>query len=861
MADGIRVKDLPQYQGDVNTPNVSIPIDGAALTQGNQITGEQLLKPAMDEIAQLGREFLSDRSFSSIPNIDIGYSPGYVNNNYIGYGASNIADCAWVLLFDGSTRIALSGAVTGRVSFFSTLSPDLNSLISYEYSAIPTIPIGARLSIISLPKESNPDGYLNLRVIQGGAGVTKVSLRNFLTDRSFSTIPNIDANWYLNIPSGGGEKRYEENYDLDTAWIQILDDSRTLRIAGATIVRTNFFKNMMPTNDNYISNNTSLDPPIPEGAKMALITLRKSDNPDGYLNLRVMQDGAGATIKRVKEISLTNDFTITGYYLSKDTCLPVQNNNYKITPFKKLNWDQNITLTANDSTASAKICFYDKNRMPISSLYGGGIRAFKDYIIDKSLYPDRAYYYRCSALVSVNDAYVFNANITELDNKVEFLSQNMDRLISKMYIQEVIGKNLINKNDLLLGWAYSASSGFVEKSDGIMGNKLYLSPGKYTLQGVRPFAILTARIVWFNDKDEVVRGDAIALDVDTLTGSYEVTCGTNFLYVTYARLLLQFEKAYPFNPDIAQFELSPIATQFEHAKVKLMNNPNCERARKFCFLTGASNAAPGNGWFENACRYLGYKGRNEAISGESVMRAATRAWRGELYTTEELEDIDVFITSHTHNYDVSYSNPLSTILCETVEEYELKGYDQNNQPLTVPLDTSNPNHRIVPYGGGGAQGPVVPNPVFDERYAAGYDYLLKKYILDCYNLRLNPDSKYYETKGGKPCIIVLCTYWHDAYTRFNSAIFELAKKHGAIICDIAGNVGFSYRQTNPADNNSRRISAEYCNNSAYGSGNDTEDIPINGVMYTGMGWHATRDVNSPLMILRGNILADIFRKF
>jgi phospholipase/lecithinase/hemolysin len=80
------------------------------------------------------------------------------------------------------------------------------------------------------------------------------------------------------------------------------------------------------------------------------------------------------------------------------------------------------------------------------------------------------------------------------------------------------------------------------------------------------------------------------------------------------------------------------------------------------------------------------------------------------------------------------------------------------------------------------------------------------------------------------------------------------------VCDFANNIGFSYNQTNSMDPNSIRQSALYCNNSAFGSGNDVEDIPIDGTMYTRMAWHATRDVNSYLQQKRGNILADVLKK-
>lgn len=223
------------------------------------------------------------------------------------------------------------------------------------------------------------------------------------------------------------------------------------------------------------------------------------------------------------------------------------------------------------------------------------------------------------------------------------------------------------------------------------------------------------------------------------------------------------------------------------------------------------------------------------------------------------ENTDYILIKRLASFKQTKLRSKTTILCNTVEEYESKGYDENNNLLTVPLDKENPNHRIVPYGGGGASGPATPNPIFDERYSAGYDYLLKKYAEDCYNLRLNPDSKWYGTKSGKPCIIVCTTQWHDGYVRFNESVKKMAKKHGAIVSDIANNIGFSYLQTNPNDENSIRWSALHCNNANFGGSNDTENIYIDGVLYSNMGWHPTRDFDCYIQQKRGNILAETLK--
>lgn len=85
------------------------------------------------------------------------------------------------------------------------------------------------------------------------------------------------------------------------------------------------------------------------------------------------------------------------------------------------------------------------------------------------------------------------------------------------------------------------------------------------------------------------------------------------------------------------------------------------------------------------------------------------------------------------------------------------------------------------------------------------------------------------------------------------------ERHGAIIADIAGNIGFSYLQTDPTNPDSVRWSAIHCNNSAIGPGNDTETIPIHGVMYENMGWHPTRQWDCYIQMKRAKILAETMR--
>lgn len=940
----------------------------------------------------LKRLFLVDKSIIGIPNIDYDHLYNIPTGGAPGsYIDSNTFDTGWAIVPIDSGYMSVSGANITRVLFFSDINPVAANLINTfttNFQLIP-IPATAKLALITLNKANNPEGYKNLRVSQPGAAATRsdVSLlkQRLYKNRSFSGKVDIDANMLVNIISGN--VNYIPNTEFDVAFVDIFDKSKYLEITGATIVRVSFFSDYEINTANYISNTTNYITTIPSNAVMATITLRKTDNTDGYNNLRVNQNGAAPSSLRLLQ-NTGELFTEKSLYFNRSGNPRTTTAYLTTTGFLPITGKDDIVVKGANNASVPAITFWDAHYKFIAPIAQTEQAKNRVYTVAAADIPAGAKYIRCTRNEDedATDSYVVGVNIAAL--------LSMRENIIPEFKQVITGKNLINPANLLRGITYSSSSGLITNADGILSNKLRLSPGTYTIKGVAPYSAVqtTVRILRFNDKNEMVYADAITLDANK-EGHYTVNAGTSGVggngYIDYWRIVLQFNTAVLFDPTVAQFEKNSVATEFEPCQTKLIENPAYNLTPRMAFMTGASSSMPGNGYFETACELLGFKHRNEAISGDSVMMHATRAWRGliyeadgrmsnnydnagnfvGLYTFEELENIDIFVTSHIHNYDVAFDGkvfervettfgyysstgtfrpsgswaldkynlspndtklivntvtidsetphalffdrnnnfissdiilspkPTTTtpiidreidvpanaayvlikryyfpgsittvrgvgygILQKTVAEYEAKGYDVSNNPLTVPMDKTDLTQRIVPYGSnGGTPGAQVPNNLYDERYAAGYDYLLKKYALDCYNLRLNPDSKYYGTKSGKPVVIVCTTQWHDGYVRFNDSVKIMAKRHGAIVCNVADNVGFSYLQTDPTNDDSIRWGALHCNNAAYGSGNDTETIPIHGVMYTGMGWHPTRQWDCYIQMKRAQILAETMR--
>lgn len=172
-------------------------------------------------------------------------------------------------------------------------------------------------------------------------------------------------------------------------------------------------------------------------------------------------------------------------------------------------------------------------------------------------------------------------------------------------------------------------------------------------------------------------------------------------------------------------------------------------------LTGASFASPNNGWFEVGCRLAGATPINRAIGGEAIADAANRMIAGTLYSPEELETVDALVIMQVHDMDV--------------------------------FDESQLQHRYTDYS----------TPFDRSNYAAAFDYVIKRYLTECYNLKFDKKSRYYNSPAGKPAVVVLCTHWHDGRVVYNSSIRKLAEKWGFPLVEFDRFIGFSKNTPHP----------------------------------------------------------------
>lgn len=220
-------------------------------------------------------------------------------------------------------------------------------------------------------------------------------------------------------------------------------------------------------------------------------------------------------------------------------------------------------------------------------------------------------------------------------------------------------------------------------------------------------------------------------------------------------------------------------------------------------LTGASFASSHNSWFEMGCECLDALPLNRAVGGESIANTANNMINGSLYSLEELDNMDAFVIMHVHDRDVADSTQL------------------------LPQYTD------------------YPTPFDRSNYAATYDYVIKRYISECYQLKDNSQSKYYGTKTGKPALIILCTNWHDAREKYNSSIRKLAEKWGLPLVEFDKYIGFSKESLHPVTGKQQSL--------LYAQDAQT----IDGVEY---GWHPQRGKDKYVQQRMAAIFVDLMRK-
>lgn len=672
------------------------------------------------------------------------------------------------------------------------------------------------------------------------------------SSQAFYGEPGIDPNHFVDFTSSIQFNGYKEDSLWDCAWIHIFKGSKFIAITGAISSTISYYNSTTPTAGSYLGIGTT----IPSGAKLCLINFTKKNNPNGYGNLVVSQEGMASTKGEFTELSNTVD-TVSDNLKATSALAVEMAADFGATPIgvnaldtinvlRNWGFDSGQWVNLEGLVSSGRL-FLKNNQYytaqnikaypSINSMYIAAFDANDNYLgrttipLQSDLSATFIYnklqgaFYERIVLTGVQGPTDYSdMQLEEGFNKspiepfkgytfkniedADFISQVKDQ-----YLQYPTGKNYINQSNLLYG--YSLDGGvIVPTARGIFSNKLFLKDGTtYTASGIPIYAanIKNMYIAYFDKENNFLKRTQHAMQVAEGATSGQVTFVFNNSdgAAFYVRILLQSSNsASVFDPNIAQLELGSSATTFENYQSTIYKMPQAEvnnaLENRNILLTGASFAFPENEWFGYVQRDLGITGYNKAVSGETMTETAQKMHDGTLYTQQEFEDFDVFLIFHSHNQVVTDT----TNIKENYEDYVF--------PLT---DRS-----------------------------AQWDYVLKKYSAECYAARLNPNSRWYGTKEGKPCMVVVCTHWHDARTNFNNSIRVLQAKWGFTLCEFDTRIGFSKNQVHPVTG--EQVSILHCDNE-YGN---TE--VINGVTY---GWHQTRGKAAYIQKRMASIVESVIR--
>lgn len=672
------------------------------------------------------------------------------------------------------------------------------------------------------------------------------------SSQAFYGEPGIDFDHYVDFASGAVFNGYKEGSLYDCAWVKVFNGSKTINVTGAVNSTISYFSSTTPTSQSYLG----IGGTIPNGAKLCLINFIKASNPNGYGNLVVSQEGMASTRGEFTELSDT--VSTMSNSLKATSALTVQMAaDFGATPIGVnvldtvnilRDWGLDSSQWVNKAgiVSSGKLFlkndqYYTAQNIKaypnIDALYIASFDANDNYLgrisiaIQSDLSATFLYkkqqgaFYERVMLTGVGGPTDYsNMQLEEGFNKspIEpfkgYTFQNVEdadfiNQIKDQYLQYPTGKNYINQSNLLYGYTLDGGV-IIPNVRGIFSNKVFLKDGTtYTASGIPIFAGNNRNmyIAYFDKENNFLKRTQHAMQVAEGATSGQVTFVFNNSdgAAFYVRILLQSSNsASVFDPNIAQLELGSSATTFENYQSTIYKMPEAEvnnaLENRNILLTGASFAFPENEWFGYVQRDLGITGYNKAVSGETMTETAQKMHDGTLYTQQEFEDFDVFLIFHSHNQVVTDT----TNIKENYEDYVF--------PLT---DRS-----------------------------AQWDYVLKKYSAECYAARLNPNSRWYGTKEGKPCMVVVCTHWHDARTNFNDSIRVLQAKWGFTLCEFDTRIGFSKNQVHPVTG--EQVSILHCDNE-YGN---TE--VINGVTY---GWHQTRGKAAYIQKRMASIVESVIR--
>ena len=241
---------------------------------------------------------IDNNSISNRPNVLVSYA---IDTSDWVYRYSTTLDSTQVKIL-GTGTLKISGATVLRVIFYNSEKPSASSYISNTQTQESAIPSGAVLAVVNFRKSENTNGYDNLIVSQDYSCLNNKTFKEKEEEfeKGYIPISLNKARVELSHVAQSSDWEYVTTSNFDAGLVKILGGG-LLKIENGVPSRIVFYNSETPSSSTYISNvqNTTIAE-IPQNAVLAIINFPKSDNSNGYDNLRVYQSYSAALNKDIK---------------------------------------------------------------------------------------------------------------------------------------------------------------------------------------------------------------------------------------------------------------------------------------------------------------------------------------------------------------------------------------------------------------------------------------------------------------------------------------------------------------------------------------------------------------------------------
>lgn len=193
-------------------------------------------------------------------NLIYNYCSRFQNNTFLDYVMSNNYDCVFVRIANDISKIVLEGVTLGGFHFFSSNRFSSDTYLGYNQDGI--VPENANFAFANLKKSDNPKGYEKL-TLKYSVPITYNHCARIVPDGTYSKF-----------------RDYVDSQNYDCIHININTAVNKIKLTGVVASGYLYFSSSQFGEETFIGSNYTGE--VPEGAKYAIVNLKKEDNLQGY---------------------------------------------------------------------------------------------------------------------------------------------------------------------------------------------------------------------------------------------------------------------------------------------------------------------------------------------------------------------------------------------------------------------------------------------------------------------------------------------------------------------------------------------------------------------------------------------------